>query len=149
MDTQCNGKSDESLNDLWYKRYNEKVATYVVHIQPQVLPPTEAAKKIHSFRVFYQICQWMGCSNEMQPVAWDWKMSKSGLALIQTDLLLAPENILHAIRCGCTSDYKKNGLRLVLIVKVWHAKMYCGLNNLKRFGMQKCKCLRCLRWWRI
>ena len=49
----CNRKPDESLNGLWYKTYNEKVATNVVHVQPQVLPPTEAAKKFHSFRVFY------------------------------------------------------------------------------------------------
>ena len=65
-----NGKPDESLNGLRYKQYNEKVATNVVHVQPQVLPPTEAATKFHSFRVYYKICQWMGCSNEMQPVAW-------------------------------------------------------------------------------
>ena len=41
----CNRKPDESLNGLWYKTYNEKVA--------HALPPTEAAKKFHSFRVFY------------------------------------------------------------------------------------------------
>ena len=80
-----NGKPDESLNGLRYKQYNEKVATNVVHVQPQVLPPTEAATKFHSFRVYYKICQWMGCSNEMQPVAWGWKMSESGLTPIQTD----------------------------------------------------------------
>ena len=51
----------------------------------------------------------MGCSNEMQPVAWGWKMSKLGLTLIQTDLLPASEDILQVIRCGCTRDYRKNG----------------------------------------
>ena len=65
----------------------------------------------------------MGCSNEMQPVSWGWKMSKAGLTLVQTDLLPAPENILQVIRCGCTSDYKKNVLWLELFEKVWHAKM--------------------------
>ena len=51
-----NGKPDESLNGLRYKRYNEEVATNIVHVQPQVLPPTEAATKFHSFLVYYQIC---------------------------------------------------------------------------------------------
>ena len=113
-----NGKPDESLNGLWYKHYNEKVATNVVHVQPQVLPPTEAVTKFHSFRVFYQICQWMGCSNEMLPVAWGRKISESGLTPIQTDLLPAPEDLLKVIRCGCTTDCsslrcscRKNGLK--------------------------------------
>ena len=116
-----NGNPDESLNGFRYKHYNEKVATNIVHVQPQVLPPTEAATKFHSFRVYYQICQWLGCSNEMQPEAWGWKMSESGLTPIQTDLLPAPEDLLKVIRCGCTSDYgslrcscKKNGLKCTL-----------------------------------
>ena len=49
-----NGKPDDSLNGLRYKWYNEKVATNLVHVQPQVLPPTEAATKFHSFRLYYQ-----------------------------------------------------------------------------------------------
>ncbi len=44
-----NGKPD----GLWYKRYKENFATNVGHVQPQFLPPTEAATKFHSFRVFY------------------------------------------------------------------------------------------------
>ena len=78
-----NGVPDESLNGLRYKHYNEKVVTNVVHVQLQVLPPTEAATKFQSFYMFYQIFQWMGCSNEMLPVAWGWKISKSGLTPIQ------------------------------------------------------------------
>ena len=46
----------------------------------------------------------MGCSNEMLPVAWGWKISESGLTPIQTDLLPAPEDLLKVIRCGCTAD---------------------------------------------
>ena len=113
-----NGKPDESLNSLWYKCYSGKVVTYVVHVQPQVLPPTEAATKFHSFCVFYQICPWMGCSNEMLPVVWGWKISESGLTPIQTDLLPAPEDLLKVIRCCCATDCgslqcicRKNGLK--------------------------------------
>ena len=77
----------------------------------------------------------MGCSNEMLPVAWGWKISKSGLTPIQTDLLPAPEDLLKVIRCGCTADcgivvcdiaagkMGLNVLWLAVIVKVLHAKM--------------------------
>ena len=121
---------DESLNGLWYKRYNEKV-----------LPPTEAATKFHSFCVFYQICQWMGCSNKMLLAAWGWKISESGLTPIQTDLLPAPEDLLKVIRCGCTTDSgslrcscRRSGLKCTV-----------ACSNCKGLA---CKCLKYLRWWR-
>ena len=130
----CNRKPDESLNGLRYKQYNENVTTNVVHVQPQVLPPTEVASKFHSFHVYYQICQWVGCINEMQPVAWGWKISESGLKPIQTDLLLPPEDLLKVIRCGCTTDCgslrcscRKNGLKYTFA---------CG--NCKDLACQKC-----------
>ncbi len=126
-----NGKPDESLNSLWYKCYSGKVVTYVVHVQPQVLPPTEAAIKFHSFCMFYQICQWMGCSNEMLPVAWGWKISESGLTPIQTDSLPAPEVLLKVIRCGCTTDSES-------------LRCSCRKSGLK---CSNCKGLA-WRWWR-
>ena len=133
-----NGVPDESLNGLRYKHYNEKVVTNVVHVQLQVLPPTEVATKFHSFYMFYQICQWMGCSNEMLPVAWGWKISESGLTPIQTDLLPAPEDLLKVIRCGCTTDSeslrcscRKSGLKCTV-----------ACSNCKGLA---CKCLKYLR----
>ena len=62
---------------------------------------------------------------------------------VQTDLLPVPEDTIQVIRCGCTRDYRKNGLWLVLIVKVWHAKMQVPevsqimkeiVNNVHRMG---------------
>ena len=50
-----NGKAGELLDNLRYKRFYEKVATNVYHIHPQTLPPTSAAAKYHSLRVYFQI----------------------------------------------------------------------------------------------
>ena len=65
-----NGNPTESLNTLRYKRFCEKVATSLAHVQPHVLPPTAAASKFHSLRVFNQICRWKG--NIMLPNEWGW-----------------------------------------------------------------------------
>ncbi len=53
-----NGKPEMSLDTLRYKRYCNKVASSTCYIQPQTLPPTSAAVKYHSLRVYYQIRQW-------------------------------------------------------------------------------------------
>ena len=59
-----NGKPSESLDSLRYKRFCENIATNTSCIHPQTLPPTSAAAKYHSLRVYFQI---LGHSGEMNP----------------------------------------------------------------------------------
>ena len=113
-----NGKHNDSLNSLRYKKFMEKISTNTVHVVPQSLPPTSAAAKFHSLRVFYQICQWKGSDADMTPKEWGWKDTENGWAPIPTDRPPAPEELLKIRRCGCTSECntlrctcKKNGLK--------------------------------------
>ncbi|KAG1664151.1 hypothetical protein GQR58_019964 [Nymphon striatum] len=53
-----NGNPGESLNVVRHKRFCQKVASNTSHVQPQSLPPTSAAAKHHSLRVYYQVQQW-------------------------------------------------------------------------------------------
>ena len=53
-----NGNPTESLNTLRYKRFYDKVFASLAYVQLHVLPPTAAASKSNSFRVFNQICEW-------------------------------------------------------------------------------------------
>ena len=63
-----NGKSGEKLDILCHRKHCEKNATSTrIHVQPQVLPPTSAATKFHSRRIYYQICQWKGYDDGMSP----------------------------------------------------------------------------------
>ena len=62
-----NGKPGEKLDSLRYKRFCEKVATSTSFVSPQVLPPTSAAAKYHCLRVYFQILEWKGCTNEVSP----------------------------------------------------------------------------------
>ena len=65
-----NGKPGETLDCLRYKCFCEKVATNNTFIHPQTLPPTSAAAKYHSLRVYLQIQEWKGCGREFQPLEW-------------------------------------------------------------------------------
>ena len=48
-----NAKVTNSLDSLRYKRFFEKVAAKTAsHVKPQSLPPTSAAAKYHSLRVY-------------------------------------------------------------------------------------------------
>ncbi|KAK3705553.1 hypothetical protein QZH41_000251 [Actinostola sp. cb2023] len=58
-----NGKPGNGLDSLRYHRYCEKLATKNTQIQPQNLPPTSAAARYHSLRVYLQVRQWKDDSN--------------------------------------------------------------------------------------
>ncbi|XP_070180366.1 uncharacterized protein [Littorina saxatilis] len=91
----------ESLDDLRYKTFSTKVATASTYLQVHSLPPTSAAAKYHSLRVYHQAQEWFGST--LDPLAWGWKMVGSLLAPITTDLPAAPAKLLSIIRCNCKS----------------------------------------------
>ena len=50
-----NGKLTDTLDSLRYQRFCEKVASKRSHVKPQALPPTSAAAKYYSLRVYLQV----------------------------------------------------------------------------------------------
>ncbi len=96
-----NGKPGEILDSL---RFCEKVATNTTQVQPQTLPPTSAAAKYHSLRVYLQIqhLQWKG--HELQPEEWGWRVCEGGLMPMHTDLPPASDELQRIIRCNCQTD---------------------------------------------
>ena len=99
-----NGKPGKTLDYVRYKHFCEKVARNTSHIQPQTLPPTSAADKFHSLRVYYQVQQWKGTGDDLLPEEWGWRESEEILVPVTTDMLPAPDDLLCMIRCNCKSD---------------------------------------------
>ena len=62
-----NGMLTDTLDSLRHKRFCEKVASKTTHIKPQSLPPTSAAAKYHSLRVYLQVQEWRGSDVELHP----------------------------------------------------------------------------------
>ena len=52
------GKPGVGLNALRHQHYFEQLAIKTSHIEPQNLPPTAAAARFHSLRVYLQVKQW-------------------------------------------------------------------------------------------
>lgn len=112
------GKPGVGLDSLRYQRYFEKLATKTSHIQPQNLPPSAAAARFHSLRVYLQVKQWQGEDAEMLIEDWGWKVIGDQLVPVATDLPPAPDSLLQLIRCNCLSDCRtmrcicrKNGMQ--------------------------------------
>ena len=74
-----NGTPGESLDSLRYKCFYEKVSMNTSCIHPQTLPPTSAAAKYHSLRVYFQILEWKGSGDKIRPLDWGWKKSDGKL----------------------------------------------------------------------
>ena len=112
------GKPGIGLNALRYQRYFEKLASKTSHIEPQNLPPTAAAARFHSLRVYLQVKQWQGEDAGMSMEDWGWKVTNDQVFPVATDLPPAPESLLQLIRCNCSSDCRsmrctcrKNGMQ--------------------------------------
>ena len=98
------GKKSDNLNSLRFKKYSEKVATSLSSVDSKSLPPTSAAAKFHSYRVFLQVNQWKDLDCSMDPALWGWTATDNGLRPVSTDIDPAPEALLKVIRCNCITD---------------------------------------------
>ena len=98
------GKTNEPLNSLRHRKYCEKLATSLAHVDSKGLPPTSATSKYHSYRAFLQKCQWKSSEYDMLPESWGWTLMDSGLYPTKTDQLPAPDDLLKVIRYNCSSD---------------------------------------------
>ena len=66
------GLPKDNLDNLRLLRFHQKVNSSTVFVQPQVLPPTSAAAKFHSMRVYLQVQQWMGQGDQLKPEDCGW-----------------------------------------------------------------------------
>ncbi|KAK7088302.1 hypothetical protein V1264_022235 [Littorina saxatilis] len=62
-----NGSSREGLDELRYRLFCSKVAVGTTFVQIHTLPPTSAAARFHSMRVYLQVQEWMGLKVAMDP----------------------------------------------------------------------------------
>lgn len=81
--------------------YNRGIAQTAIHssFKLEPLPPTSAAARQHSFRVYLQTQQWRG--NELDALKWGWKHMNGKLAPHLTTLPAAPDEQLRIISCNC------------------------------------------------
>ena len=97
------GQPNEGLDKLRYDKFCEKVSTSTSPVQVHTLPPTAAAARYHSMRVYYQVQEWIG-QPALDPNQWGWSLVEGRLNLTTTDLPPAPPALLKVVHCNCKSD---------------------------------------------
>lgn len=93
------GSKEKNLNQLRLQKFQELVRTSKKAVQPKNLPPTSAALKFHSLRVYYQVQTWQG--EELDAESWGWKVDSGRMVPLQTDMDIAPKGLLQVVRCNC------------------------------------------------
>jgi len=95
------GKPGQTLDNLRLHTFYQKVSASTTCVHPCCLPPSSAAAKYHSLRVYHQVQQWLGVTLPAED--WGWQIQNDQLLPMTTDLPPAPAYLLEAIRCKCKS----------------------------------------------
>ena len=107
------GKDDDSLNTLRYVKYLRQLSTSTTAVDPRRLPPTASAFKFHSMRIYFQVQVWskLNESVDLVPKTVFAGTDRLGLEKTQdlllpvcTDAAVAPEDLLHVVKCSCKTD---------------------------------------------
>ena len=77
---------------------------------PERPPPTSSACNVHSPRAYYQVMEWIGGSNEIEPSEWGWIVEKETLIALMTDKSPAPDVFLQMIHCNYSGGCKTLGV---------------------------------------
>ena len=93
------GDNTCTLDELRFQKFHQKVLNSSKPCDPKVLPPTSAAAKYHSMRVYCQVLQWKGIS--ANPQDWGWDITSEKLFPCLTDRAPAPKELLQVIWCKC------------------------------------------------
>ena len=87
------GGRDTTLNSLRRKLFGDKVAKSLKSVDIKRLPPTDAAAKYHSYRVYLQTQIWVG-NVALKPEDWGWNIQCESLLPERMDSRPAPDILL-------------------------------------------------------
>jgi len=97
------GKRGDELSSLRYSSYCS--TSLKNRFQPERLPPSEGAARMHAMRVHLQAVVWGNLGETaLKPTDWGWKIERDRLVPIHIVGDVAPENILKVVRCKCKSN---------------------------------------------
>jgi len=118
-------EKETNLNNYRYQCFTKNVSSSKNVLL--TLPPSEAAAREYSFRVYHQSQMWLG--NEKSPIEWGWHVKNYLLLPIPLKGSLIPESLLNLISCNCTKGCtascgcRKHGLKCSMICE------YCKGNS--------------------
>ena len=109
-----------TLHELRYNLFEKSLKTTKL----EFLPPTSASSAQHSFRMYYQVQQWL--SNKLVPEEWGWIRRDGELQPVKTTSEPSSDEIHKLISCTCKGNYLtqqwnsvKSGIKYSIICKIY------------------------------
>ena len=110
-------------------------------IEPEKLPPTEDAARLHGFRAHYQIIKWLSLDedNQARAIDWGWRLQDGQFVPIKSQLETAPPELCKVVRCKCsisksnpcssnTGSCRRMGISCVLSCGYCHGIDCCNVH---------------------
>ena len=88
------------------------------------LPPSSAAARQHSYRVYHQVQQWRGVN--LNPTDWGWKLENGQLRPVTSLADPIPPSILHLIACNCRAGCERQCECRKMGLSCTHMCGYCA-----------------------
>ena len=102
-----NANQNDALASIRYNMVCKKVARARAFVVPERRPPTSSACKFHSPQAYYQVMEWIGRNDEMEPSEWGWRVEGEKLPLpVMRDISPAPDVLLQMIHYHCSGGGK-------------------------------------------
>ncbi len=95
------GLLGDRLDFLKLQCFLNKVGSSTSHVKPEALPPSSAAAKFFSMRVYLQVQQWMGHHDHMKPEDWGWYEKGGKYLPVLIDKETAHKELLEVVCCNC------------------------------------------------
>ena len=108
QDVLCNFSSNNHRQaQICRLLYLKKMKTSLSTFNLNSLPPTSSAVKLHAYRVYFTVQEWLGNPGQLKPINFGWQICDGKLQPIFIGKETASHWILRMISCGCKTGCGK------------------------------------------
>ena len=138
-----NANQNDSQASIRYNILCKIVARAKVYVMYERVPLTSRACKFISLRAYYQVMEWIGRSDEVEPSEWGWRVEGEKCIPGMKYKSSVPDVILQMNHCDCSgsSEVSKTSVPLIrsLMTSLMmchhckceiHSRKYCYLKNI-------------------
>ena len=97
----------KTLDELSFTLHLKKMKTSLSTFDLDSLPSTSSAAKLHAYRAYFAVQEWLGNPAKLEAIKWGWQLCDGMLNPVFNDREPAPPQVLQMISCGCKTGCGK------------------------------------------